>query len=612
MKNFYKIAITALFAVTTSAFSFAAHLGDQLTFSARMNGIQEVPAVTTTGQGVATMVLNGTRDTLCVTIYTAGLTEPITGLHLHDGEAGTNGGVVVNLSNNIINGNVKTIVTGADLTTGLISDMIEGNIYVNAHTASFPDGEIRGQVKLETDLPYRATLDGLQEVPLVLTNATGLGVFNLSLDKQNLMYWVTVEGLSGPITGAHLHMGSAGTNGGVVVDLSPNIMGNSIVGMADVSGVAGFSSDLEAGDIYVNIHTANNPDGEIRGQLGYDDQVAFDGVLSGMQEVPAVTTNATGVSHFSLSSDFSEIEYEVQVEGLSGPISGAHLHNAEAGANGPVVVDLSGDIDGNVISGTISGAAVTESLIIEMLEGNVYLNVHTAANPDGEIRAQINRVAREGYSVNLSGEQEVPSISVPANGGGIVTISRNRDNAHVMLVVKDLSGPITAAHIHNAVAGMNGGVEFNLSSWFAGMEDYDGAYGYLTASAATPMNAAAETKFRNEEMYVNVHTADNPDGEVRGQVIRGSECMQETLGLEDENELNENQFTAYPNPTNGIITLSFDDLNSNTEVQLLDMYGKVVKTTEVNSKNTTFDLTNLPKGVYMVKAGNQTARIIKK
>ncbi|RYM32804.1 CHRD domain-containing protein [Brumimicrobium glaciale] len=612
MKNLQKIAIAAVLTLSTSAMSFAAHLGDQLTFSARMNGQQEVPAVTTTGQGVATMVLNGTRDTLCISIYTAGSPTMLNGIHLHSGAAGTNGAVVVDLSPFLVNGNVKTVITGAALTSALISDMITGDIYVNAHTDANPNGEIRGQVKLESDFPYRAELNGLNEVPLVVTAASGLGVFNLSLDKKKLMYWITADGLSGTIGGAHLHVGAAGSNGAVVVDLSPSIMGNSIIGVADVSAIPGFVANLEADDIYVNIHTAANPNGEIRAQLNYDNQVAFDGALSGMQEVPAVTTNATGVAQFSLNSDFTSIDYSVQVEGLSGAIMGAHLHNEAAGANGPVVVDLSGDVTGNRISGTISGAALTQSLIIELLESNIYLNVHTAANPNGEIRAQINRVAREGYSVNLSGDQEVPGVSTPASGGGIITISRERNNAHVMLVAKDLSGPITASHIHNAAAGMNGGVEFDLSGLFAGTNSYDGAYGYLTADDASPMNAAAETKFRNNEMYVNVHTADNPNGEVRGQVMRGSECMQVTLGLDDSNVIEENNLTAYPNPTSDIITLSFEKFEGEMTVQLVDIFGKIIQTKSVNANNTTIDMSKLPSGVYMLKAGSQITRVIKK
>lgn len=608
MKNLHKIALATMFTFTTAAMTFAAHLGDKLTFSARMNGLQEVPAVTTTGQGVAAMILNGTRDTLCVSIFMAGTPTAVSGIHLHAGAAGTNGGVVLDLTPYLVNGNVQAVITGADLTSTLISDMITGNIYVNAHTMTNMNGEIRGQVKLESDFPYRAAMNGLQEVPAVVTLASGLGVFNLSLDKKKLMYWVTADGLSGAIMGAHLHIGAIGTNGGVAVDLSPSIMGNAIVGVADVSGVAGFTSDLEAGNVYINVHTAANMNGEIRGQLMYDNQLAFDGVLSGMQEVPAITTAATGVAQFSLSSDFTTINYSVQVEGLSGAIMGAHLHNAAAGANGPVVVDLTGDVSGNTIAGSITGAAVTEALIIELLESNIYINVHTSANMNGEIRGQINRVAREGYTVDLTGAQEVPSVSTMASGGGIVTISRERNNAHVMLVVKDLSGPIAASHIHNAAAGMNGGVEFDLSTWFAGTGTFDGAYGYLTADDMPAMNPAAELKFRNDAMYVNVHTAANANGEVRGQIIRGSECMQVALGVE---ELENGNLTIYPNPTNDKLTISFDNYTGETAVQVMDLFGKTVYNTTATSSTTTIDVSELPNGIYLVRSGNQTMRVVK-
>ena len=609
MKNLHKIVLATVLTISTTAMSFAAHLGDKLTFSARMNGLQEVPAVTSPGQGVAVMTLNGSRDTLCVSIYMAGSPSAINGIHLHAGAAGVNGGVVLDLSPYLVNGNVEAIITGADLTTTLISDMITGGIYVNAHTATNPNGEIRGQVKLESDFPYRAKINGLQEVPAVITTALGEGVFNLSLDKKKLMYFVSADGLSGAIMGAHLHIGAIGMNGGVAVDLTSGIVGNAIVGVVDVSAVSGFTTDLEAGNVYINIHTTANMNGEIRGQLSYDNQVAFDGFLNGAQEIPAVTNSATGVAQFSLSSDFSMITYSVQVEGLSGSIMGAHLHEGAAGTNGPVVVDLSGDVTGNTISGTISGAALTPALIVDFLESKIYLNVHTTANMNGEIRAQLNRVAREGYAVRFSGAQEVPGVSTSASGGGIVTISRERNNAHIMLVAKDLSGPIMGAHIHNAATGANGGVEFDLSSWFAGASGAaDGAYGYLTGDDMTPMNAAAELKFRNNQMYVNVHTTANMNGEIRGQVIRGSDCMQTALGIEEVDNYN---LSVFPNPTKDKLMITLDNLDGTVVLNITDLFGKIVNTTVIEGNNAIIDLTDLPNGLYLVKVGSQTLRVVK-
>jgi len=83
---------------------------------------------------------------------------------------------------------------------------------------------------------------------------------------------------------------------------------------------------------------------------------------------------------------------------LTGPIVAAHLHLGQTGSNGPVVVDMGSGIRGerNVnfrvnqgdLTGTLSGQALSV-LLNEMAAGNVYINIHTAANPGGEIRGQV-------------------------------------------------------------------------------------------------------------------------------------------------------------------------------------------------------------------------------
>ena len=108
-------------------------------------------------------------------------------------------------------------------------------------------------------------LTGAQEVPAVTTS--GSGSVDSSFDKStNSLSWtVTYSGLSGPVTAGHIHgPAPAGTNAGVVIpftgDLSSPIKGKATLTAAQVA-------DLTAGRYYVNLHTAKNPGGEIRGQL---------------------------------------------------------------------------------------------------------------------------------------------------------------------------------------------------------------------------------------------------------------------------------------------------------------------------------------------------------
>jgi predicted amidohydrolase len=122
--------------------------------------------------------------------------------------------------------------------------------------------------------------------------------------------------------------------------------------------------------------------------------------LSGAAEVPAVVTTATGSATLALSG--GNINYTINVTGLSGPATLAHIHIAAAGVSGPVRVDLCGvagspacgaATTGVLVTGTATAAnlhgATMEEVIQAMRDFTAYVNVHTAANSAGEIRGQI-------------------------------------------------------------------------------------------------------------------------------------------------------------------------------------------------------------------------------
>ena len=106
--------------------------------------------------------------------------------------------------------------------------------------------------------------------------------------------------------------------------------------------------------------------------------------LSGDQEVPPVQTSASGTGTISVGADKS-VSGSVTTKGINA--SAAHIHEAPKGKNGPVIVPLtkSGDNTWNVQS----GAKLTDAQMQALESGNLYVNVHSSANPNGEIRAQI-------------------------------------------------------------------------------------------------------------------------------------------------------------------------------------------------------------------------------
>lgn len=143
------------------------------------------------------------------------------------------------------------------------------------------------------------------------------------------------------------------------------------------------------------------------GNVGAGNELEFEAELSGAQEVPPVDTRVKGEANFEVDEYYTAIEYSVKVKtrgevvGLLGA-AGAHIHCAPAGQNGPVVAFLagvvSGGLDGTVkFSATLTGnniindacGASIADLVNSMSSGLTYVNVHSLANPSGEVRGQI-------------------------------------------------------------------------------------------------------------------------------------------------------------------------------------------------------------------------------
>jgi CHRD domain len=106
--------------------------------------------------------------------------------------------------------------------------------------------------------------------------------------------------------------------------------------------------------------------------------------LSGSNEVPPVTTTASGTAMVAIDADRS-VKVTVTATGMTATAS--HIHEGAAGANGPVIVPFTKTGDNTFASP--DGAKLTEAQYASYKAGNLYINVHSAKNPGGEIRAQI-------------------------------------------------------------------------------------------------------------------------------------------------------------------------------------------------------------------------------
>ena len=134
---------------------------------------------------------------------------------------------------------------------------------------------------------------------------------------------------------------------------------------------------------------------------------AFRAHAHGGEEVPPVDTRAQGQASFRLSEDGSELHYRLNVANIHDVLQ-SHIHQAPVGENGPIVAWLypstppamliPGRFQGVLAEGTITAADLVgplegmdlEALLDDLRSGNAYVNVHTSANPPGEIRGQIH------------------------------------------------------------------------------------------------------------------------------------------------------------------------------------------------------------------------------
>ena len=120
---------------------------------------------------------------------------------------------------------------------------------------------------------------------------------------------------------------------------------------------------------------------------GYSGPVLSDEVkvtLSGDQEIPPVTTSGSGTGTITVGEDKS-VSGKVTISGITPLV--AHIHEAPAGTNGPIIIPLTKTSDTVWI--VPAGAKLTDAQYASYKAGNLYYNFHTEAHRSGEIRGQI-------------------------------------------------------------------------------------------------------------------------------------------------------------------------------------------------------------------------------
>ena len=121
------------------------------------------------------------------------------------------------------------------------------------------------------------------------------------------------------------------------------------------------------------------------GMMGASKTASFSGSMNAASQVPPNMTRGSGMAEAWLNKDTNVLKYKITYSGLSGPATAAHFHGpASAGENAGVVLPFA-----NAASPIEGQATLTAAQAADLMSGKWYANVHTAANPAGEIRGQL-------------------------------------------------------------------------------------------------------------------------------------------------------------------------------------------------------------------------------
>lgn len=250
--------------------------GPTVALSGALSGLVASPADNSPATGIVSMQYSEAAGTITYSFQYAGITTPITGLHIHRGGFNINGPHLADLPldmNTTVRGTVdkSAIINVYPEQKHIYSVLLKSGVtYLNIHTTQFSKGEIRGQLLPSEAVPFNVQLKqpGIQD-------SQGDGQFYLSADRRKLSFRLS-HAVQAP-TGAHLIRGMPPTMGALVPLTCPELSNKSrgldkAMGYCDVVPPGGAASDISTDDlrnknVYIVITTADAPNGKVVGQL---------------------------------------------------------------------------------------------------------------------------------------------------------------------------------------------------------------------------------------------------------------------------------------------------------------------------------------------------------
>ncbi|SMP69664.1 Dockerin type I repeat-containing protein [Neorhodopirellula lusitana] len=343
--------------------------------SVALTGAEEVPMVSTTTSGDATFVYDAATNTFSIDLLVTGLEVAdesddiplVTGAHLHLGEVGANGDVIVNLDaanfTTEDDGGIRLQLTDAAFPAENVADLIAGGLYINVHSDANPSGEVRGQLVFPT------------------TMGSGGGLFN--------------RGGSLSVTNSTIANNVASRAGGGIESAGGNLTLTGVDLTDNVAGPEGFASPGNGGGLHIS---------------GMGDVTITNGIVSGntaareggglWNSVGIMTIDGTTITGNTASGDAAD-------DGGGGVFN-----------NGGTLTVSNATITGNAADGTLGSGGGIFSTAGDVTVGSTQIGGANAAVGNTANRAGGGIEVVDG-KVTLNFGTDVSSNHAGINGGGL-------------------------------------------------------------------------------------------------------------------------------------------------------------------------------------------------
>ncbi len=310
---------------------------------------------------------------------------------------------------------------------------VRGLLFLGALCAS----SIAAQAQI---IELRATLSPNQEVPATSSPASGSAIMLYDLGTNTFDLMITISGMTNLATASHIHEQVAGVNGPVVTNLGGEAeytrSGTTLRRtFRNVTHLGDKLKLLQAG-AYYNIHSAQFPGGEIRGQL-IAQPVRLISSMDVAQEqaaFPAVNlAGVTGIGGAVLTYDpvANRISLRHSLFAFANTLNNSHIHEGAPGVSGPVRVNLGNNANAGGYSsanGYIAGTHDNLEFVgdpLVLLSGGMYLNYHSTTFTGGQLRGQItvsnettstrfHNLAARGF-VGAAGQELIAGLVIQGN-----------------------------------------------------------------------------------------------------------------------------------------------------------------------------------------------------